>query len=98
MKTIKAFIKRHPVLSFYALAFAITWGGILIVVGGIAKRPVVVEGRLEEREHLCLTVSFDHDIVDGAPAARFTSRCLELLASGDALRDAVAHGEQLAKA
>ena len=29
---------------------------------------------LQEREHLCLTVSFDHDIVDGAPAARFTSR------------------------
>lgn len=69
-----------------------------VTVGEIAKRPVVVEGRLEEREHLCLTVSFDHDIVDGAPAARFTSRYLELLASGDALRDAVAHGEQLAKA
>jgi uncharacterized protein len=34
MKTIKAFIKRHPVLSFYALAFAITWGGLIMVVGG----------------------------------------------------------------
>ncbi|HET7271434.1 MAG TPA: CPBP family intramembrane glutamic endopeptidase [Rubrobacter sp.] len=33
MNTIKAFIKSHPVLSFYALAFAITWGTILIVVG-----------------------------------------------------------------
>lgn len=33
MKTIKAFIERHPVLSFYALAFAITWGTILIVIG-----------------------------------------------------------------
>jgi membrane protease YdiL (CAAX protease family) len=33
MKTIKAFLKSHPVLSFYALAFAITWGTILIVVG-----------------------------------------------------------------
>jgi uncharacterized protein len=33
MTTIKAFIKSHPVLSFYALAFAITWGTILIVVG-----------------------------------------------------------------
>jgi hypothetical protein len=69
-----------------------------VTVRGIAKRPVVVGSRLEEREHLCLTVSFDHDIVDGAPAARFTSRFLGLLASGDALRDAVAHGEQLAKA
>jgi membrane protease YdiL (CAAX protease family) len=34
MTTIKAFIKRHPVLTFYGLAFAISWGGILIVVGG----------------------------------------------------------------
>jgi membrane protease YdiL (CAAX protease family) len=33
MKTIKPFIKSHPVLSYYALAFAITWGTILIVIG-----------------------------------------------------------------
>jgi hypothetical protein len=33
MKTITAFIKRHPVLTFYILAFAISWGGILILVG-----------------------------------------------------------------
>jgi len=34
MTTIRAFIKRHPLLSFYALAFAITWGGLIMVVGG----------------------------------------------------------------
>jgi membrane protease YdiL (CAAX protease family) len=34
MTTIKSFIKRHPLLSFYALAFAITWGGLIMVVGG----------------------------------------------------------------
>jgi hypothetical protein len=33
MRTIRAFINSHPVLSFYALAFAITWGTILVVVG-----------------------------------------------------------------
>ncbi len=33
MKTIKVFIESHPVLSYYALAFAITWGTILIVIG-----------------------------------------------------------------
>ena len=33
MTAIKAFVNSHPVLSFYALAFAITWGTILIVVG-----------------------------------------------------------------
>jgi len=33
MTTIKAFIKRHPVLSYFALTFAISWGGILVIVG-----------------------------------------------------------------
>jgi hypothetical protein len=43
MKTIKAFIKSHPVLSFYALAFAISWGGILLVVGGPGAIPATEE-------------------------------------------------------
>ena len=32
--TIKAFIKNHPVVTYYALVFAISWGGILMLVGG----------------------------------------------------------------
>jgi membrane protease YdiL (CAAX protease family) len=33
MTTIKAFIKRHPLLSYFALAFTLSWGAVLIVVG-----------------------------------------------------------------
>ena len=33
MKTIRAFIKSHPMISYYAMVFAISWGGILLVVG-----------------------------------------------------------------
>ncbi len=33
MSTIKVFIQRHPVLSYFALVFAILWGGILVAVG-----------------------------------------------------------------
>jgi membrane protease YdiL (CAAX protease family) len=32
-KTIKALIEGHPLLSYFALVFAISWGAILIVVG-----------------------------------------------------------------
>src|SRR3712207_5084204 len=49
MKTIRAFIKRHPPLSFYALAFAISWGGLIVVVGGpseILGTPEAFEARL----------------------------------------------------
>ena len=31
MATIKSFIKRHPVLTYFALTFAISWGGVLIL-------------------------------------------------------------------
>ncbi len=34
------------------------------------------------REILNLTVLFDHDVVDGAPATRFTHRLVELIESG----------------
>jgi pyruvate/2-oxoglutarate dehydrogenase complex dihydrolipoamide acyltransferase (E2) component len=58
-----------------------------IAVGGIAERPVIVEGGVEPREYLSLTISFDHDIVDGAPAARFARRLKELIESGYGLDD-----------
>jgi pyruvate/2-oxoglutarate dehydrogenase complex dihydrolipoamide acyltransferase (E2) component len=53
-----------------------------ITLGGIAERPGVVEGEICIREYLSVTVSFDHDIVDGAPAARFVQRYKELVESG----------------
>jgi len=33
MSTVKASTTRQPALAYYALAFAISWGGVLIVVG-----------------------------------------------------------------
>jgi len=59
-----------------------------LVVGGIAWKPVVVEGRIEPREILNLTVSFDHDIVDGGPATRFVKRLVELIEGGYGLDEA----------
>jgi pyruvate/2-oxoglutarate dehydrogenase complex dihydrolipoamide acyltransferase (E2) component len=53
-----------------------------LVVGSMAWKPAVIEGRVEPREILNLTVMFDHEVVDGAPAARFVRRLLELLESG----------------
>jgi len=34
-----------------------------------------------------MTISFDHSIVDGAPAARFTGRLKDLIESGYGLDD-----------
>jgi pyruvate/2-oxoglutarate dehydrogenase complex dihydrolipoamide acyltransferase (E2) component len=53
-----------------------------ITVGGIGQRREDVNGQLITRDYLSLTVSFDHNLVDGAPAARFTERFKELIESG----------------
>lgn len=61
-----------------------------IALGGIAEKPGVIDGHIEIREYLCLTLCFDHDIIDGAPAARFTQRFKELIESGYGLMDPIA--------
>ena len=58
-----------------------------LVVGSMSTKPAVVEGRIEAREILNLTVLFDHDVVDGAPATRFVSRLVALIESGYGLED-----------
>ena len=50
-----------------------------LTAGGIARKPGIVDGEVEPREYLSLTVTFDHDVVDGAPAARFVQRLKELV-------------------
>ena len=60
-----------------------------LVVGAIARKPSVVGDRIEPREILHLTVGFDHDVVDGAPAARFVERLTELIESGYGLDDPI---------
>ena len=53
-----------------------------ITVGGIGQRREDVDGRGASRDYLSLTVSFDHRMIDGAPAARLTERLKELIVSG----------------
>jgi pyruvate/2-oxoglutarate dehydrogenase complex dihydrolipoamide acyltransferase (E2) component len=60
---------------------AFTTHTLNIAVGGIKSKPVIVKGKLEEQELLNLTIQIDHNIVDGAPAARFASKLAELIES-----------------
>jgi len=50
-------------------------------------KPAVVAGRVEPREMLDLTLPFDHDVVDGAPTARFTKRLVERIEQGYGLME-----------
>jgi pyruvate/2-oxoglutarate dehydrogenase complex dihydrolipoamide acyltransferase (E2) component len=54
-----------------------------VIVGGISQRPVVRNGQIEIRDCMNITLEFDHDIIDGAPAARFAENFKKLVESGD---------------
>ncbi|MFH2009668.1 MAG: 2-oxo acid dehydrogenase subunit E2 [bacterium] len=58
---------------------------LCIGVGGISKKPGLVEDRIEPREFLSITVTYDHDITDGAPAARFAQALKDLIEKGHGL-------------
>ncbi|UYP47809.1 hypothetical protein NEF87_004094 [Candidatus Lokiarchaeum ossiferum] len=53
-----------------------------IAIGGISKRLTKLEDVIEEREFLNITIHLDHDILDGAPAARFAQELEDLITSG----------------
>jgi pyruvate dehydrogenase E2 component (dihydrolipoamide acetyltransferase) len=51
----------------------------ILGVGRIAEKAVVVDGKIEARTMCTLSLSFDHRVVDGVPAAAFLARLAELL-------------------
>jgi pyruvate/2-oxoglutarate dehydrogenase complex dihydrolipoamide acyltransferase (E2) component len=53
-----------------------------LTLGGIAEKPGVLDGHIAIREYLCITLSVDHAMIDGAPTARFAMRLKELIESG----------------
>ncbi len=63
--------------SIHPLSFA---------VGSIIKKPGVKNDRIEIREYLYLTVSVDHDVIDGAPAIRALSKLVNLVERGYGLQ------------
>ncbi len=67
---------------------------LMMTVGGISEKPGVVDGHIAIRDYLSLTISFDHEIIDGAPAARFTERLKDLIESGYGLDNSTVESEQ----
>ncbi|HYF91441.1 MAG TPA: dihydrolipoamide acetyltransferase family protein [Symbiobacteriaceae bacterium] len=51
----------------------------ILGVGSTQERPVVKDGQITVAPMMYLALSFDHRLIDGAPAARFLNRVKELL-------------------
>jgi len=60
---------------------SLTLMSLEVIVGGMSQRPRVVDGQVVVRDVLDLTLAIDHNVVDGAPAARFAAEFRELLES-----------------
>jgi pyruvate/2-oxoglutarate dehydrogenase complex dihydrolipoamide acyltransferase (E2) component len=70
--------------SGFGISFA-TPITLTLVVGGVSERPRAVAGAVEIRDVLDLTITIDHTVVDGAPAARFTADLRRLIESAELL-------------
>ena len=58
---------------------------ISIALGTISRKPWVVDEAVVPRDILALTVMIDHDLVDGAPAARFLNDLAGRLKRGEGI-------------
>ncbi|PKL17994.1 MAG: dehydrogenase [Spirochaetae bacterium HGW-Spirochaetae-5] len=52
---------------------------VCFAIGSITEKPAIINQQIETRKFLQMTTLIDHDVIDGAPAARFVSRLQELI-------------------
>ena len=64
----------------------LTLMSLQVVVGGVSQQPRAISGHTAVRDVLDLTVSVDHNVVDGAPATRFGAALRELMENARVLR------------
>lgn len=61
----------------------------ILGVGRIGDKPVVYQGEIAKRSMLVLSLTFDHRVIDGAPAGAFLGSVAELLSHGNRITLAV---------
>jgi pyruvate dehydrogenase E2 component (dihydrolipoamide acetyltransferase) len=57
----------------------------ILGVGRIVEKPVVVGKKIVVKPVMQLSLSFDHRVVDGAPAAQFLQKVKEIIESSESL-------------
>jgi len=57
----------------------------ILGIGRIVERPVLENGNVRSAQFMTLSLTVDHQVINGAPAARFLARLAELLSQPQAL-------------
>jgi pyruvate dehydrogenase E2 component (dihydrolipoamide acetyltransferase) len=55
----------------------------ILGVGRIVEKPVIYHGEIAKRSTMVLSLTFDHRVIDGAPAGAFLQTVADLLAHGN---------------
>jgi pyruvate dehydrogenase E2 component (dihydrolipoamide acetyltransferase) len=55
----------------------------ILGVGRIVEKPVIYRGEIAKRSMMVLSLTFDHRVIDGAPAGAFLQTIVDLLAHGN---------------
>lgn len=61
-------------ISGYVIPYAGGPKAVSFAIGSVSKKPVVRKNAVQIREMINVTAIFNHDLIDGAPAARFINR------------------------
>ncbi|MGH7960842.1 MAG: dihydrolipoamide acetyltransferase family protein, partial [Candidatus Binatia bacterium] len=61
----------------------------ILGVGRIVEKPVIYRGEVAKRSMMVLSLTFDHRVIDGAPAGAFLQTVADLLAHGNRISLAV---------
>lgn len=73
--------------NMHGWAIPTTSHPLAFAVGGITEVPRIKDNKFKIHEYLTITVLFNHDVVDGAPATRFINRLKNLIESNYGLDD-----------
>ena len=78
-------VGKFASVSGFGFTFSTGPWATVVAVGGVFEKPWVHEGRIERRSVLPISIIINHDLVDGAPAARFATRLKSMVESGEGL-------------
>ena len=88
MDRVLPIILDFPGMLYTSPSFLLHFFIVLLECDRKSHRNHVQNGQIEAREYLNLTLSFDHDIVDGVPATRFTRKLIDLIETATVLEEA----------
>lgn len=83
--TLVTSVGKFATIPGFSFTFSTGPRAAVFVVSSVVEKPWIHAGQIVPRSVLSLSVLIDHDLVDGAPAARFAQRLKALIESGEGL-------------